>query len=185
MLKPNWALPSPRRDHALVQCVRALWTLPTNVVGHTAGLLCTGRLPRAVRGPSAVGYVYWVPARLRVAVALGHAILISRERFRPEVLPYVLAHELAHTRQHDVLGPLYLPLHITAQSISFLLSLILPGRVPSRVHAYNPLEQTFLCLGASLVWQLDRAGEVSLEQRDELMVTLGLNPSALRELGLL
>jgi hypothetical protein len=60
----------------------------------------------------------------------------------------VLAHELAHTRQHDVLGPLYLPLHILAQTTSTALSLILPGRVRSRVHAYNPLEHTFICLGA-------------------------------------
>jgi len=60
----------------------------------------------------------------------------------------ILAHELAHTRQHDVLGPLYLPLHILAQGLSALLSLGHPPR-HSRVHDNNPLEQTFICLGAS------------------------------------
>jgi hypothetical protein len=87
------------------------------------------------------------------AVTLGHAIL-----HRPGLLDgpsltsrLTLAHELAHTRQHDWLGPLYLPLHIAAQLTSAALSWTTGGRrrpAVSRVHDYNPLEQTFICIAA-------------------------------------
>ena len=135
--------------------VRGIWTLPTNLVGHLAGLLVSGRRPRRVGGPAATGWLYpirrgwgldWVGA-----VTLGHAIL-----YRPGVLDaptlaarLTLAHELAHTRQHDWLGPLYLPLHLLAQSVSAVLSWCRRERpVVSRVHDHNPLEQTFICLAA-------------------------------------
>jgi hypothetical protein len=136
---------------------RTIWTLPTNLVGHLAGLLVSGRRPRRVGGPAATGWLYpirrgwgldWVGA-----VTLGHAIL-----YRPGVLDLpvlqarlTLAHELAHTRQHDWLGPFYLPLHILAQAVSALLSWC-GGRSPvvSRVHDHNPLEQTFICIAAGL-----------------------------------
>jgi hypothetical protein len=81
-------------------------------------------------------------------VTLGHVILHRRDFFTGRAGQLILAHELAHTRQHDVLGPLYLPLHVLAQAISATLSL--GQRVHhSRVHDYNPLEQTLICLAAS------------------------------------
>lgn len=153
MLANRVRWPRPRSRHPLLALARWLWTLPTNIVGHAAGLLASGRLPSRVGGAAAVGWLYpirrgrgldWVGA-----VTLGHAIL-----HRPGLLDgralvqrLTLAHELAHTRQHDRLGPLYLPLHISAQAISALLSL--GGRpIVSRVHDRNPLEQTFICISA-------------------------------------
>jgi hypothetical protein len=146
--------PRPRSGNPLLAAARALWTLPTNVVGHAAGLLVSGgRRPQRVGGPAAVGWLYPIRPGLGLdwvgAVTLGHAIL-----HRPGMLSggtlrarMTLAHELAHTRQHDRLGPLYLPLHALAQAASALLSI---GRRPavSRVHDHNPLEQTFICLSA-------------------------------------
>jgi hypothetical protein len=85
------------------------------------------------------------------AVTLGQAIL-----YRPRLLDgddlrarLTLAHELAHTRQHDWLGPLYLPAHALCQAASAVVS-VLTSRpaVVSRVHDWNPLEQTFICLAA-------------------------------------
>jgi hypothetical protein len=138
----------------LVRAARAVWTLPTNVLGHLAGLVASGgQRPRRVAGPAAAGWLYpirpgrgldWVGA-----VTIGHAIL-----HRPGMLDgpdlrarLTLAHELAHTRQHDWLGPLYLPLHLLAQAASALASIGRPV-VVSRVHDRNPLEQTFICLAA-------------------------------------
>jgi hypothetical protein len=137
-----------------VRAARAVWTLPTNLLGHAAGLLVSGgRLPRRVGGPAAVGWLYPIRRGLGLdwvgAVTLGHAIL-----HRPGMLDgpslrarLTLAHELAHTRQHDFLGPLYLPLHALAQLGSAVLSLGHPP-VVSRVHDHNPLEQTLICLSA-------------------------------------
>jgi hypothetical protein len=145
--------PRPRSRAPVARTLRALWTLPTNLVGHLAGLLVSGGRPRRVGGPAARAWVYAIRPGLGLdwvgAVTLGHAILA-----RPGMLDgpgrhsrLTLAHELAHTRQHDWLGPLYLPLHVLAQSLSAALSL--GGRaVVSRVHDHNPLEQTFICLGA-------------------------------------
>ena len=135
--------------------VRGIWTLPTNLLGHLAGLLVSGRWPRRVGGPAATGWLYPIRRGLGLdwvgAVTLGHAIL-----YRPGLLDgltlsarLTLAHELSHTRQHDWLGPLYLPLHILAQSVSAVLSCCLGERpVVSRVHDHNPLEQTFICIAA-------------------------------------
>jgi hypothetical protein len=105
-----------------------------------------------VGGPAAVGWVYEIRPGLGLdwvgAVTLGHAILHRRGMFDDGLRGrLVLAHELAHTRQHDLLGPLYLPLHILAQAASAALSWGRPV-VISRVHDRNPLEQTFICLGA-------------------------------------
>jgi hypothetical protein len=158
MLPGRLRRPRPRRRGAVVGLARALWTLPTNLIGHAAGLLVSGRPPRRVRGPAAAGWLYPIRSGLGLdwvgAVALGHAIL-----YRPGLLDdaagggtptarLILAHELAHTRQHDLLGPLYLPLHILAQVVSAIL---MRGRTPivSRVHDANPLEQTFICIPAS------------------------------------
>jgi hypothetical protein len=153
MLAARVRWPRPRRRVALVRAVRALWTLPTNVVGHVAGLVVSGGRPRRVGGPAAWAWVYAIRPGLGLdwvgAVTLGHAILA-----RPGVLDgpslharLTLAHELAHTRQHDWLGPLYLPLHVLAQLASAALSV--GGRpTVSRVHDDNPLEQTFICIAA-------------------------------------
>jgi hypothetical protein len=147
--------PRPRSRHPAVVAARWIWTLPTNILGHAAGLLVSGRLPRRVGGPAAVGWLY--PIRDGVgldwvgAVTLGHAILHRRGMLEGTRLPQrlTLAHELAHTRQHDWLGPLYLPLHVLAQAISAALSVV--GRpVVSRVHDHNPLEQTFICIAAGV-----------------------------------
>lgn len=134
--------------------MRGLWTLPTNLLGHLAGRLVSGRAGQRVGGPAAIGWLYPIRDGLGLdwvgAVTLGHAIL-----YRPGLLDgrslsarLTLAHELAHTRQHDRLGPLYLPLHILAQAASALLSI---GRtvVVSRVHDRNPLEQSWIAISAS------------------------------------
>jgi hypothetical protein len=131
-----------------------LWTLPTNVIGHLAGLLVSGgRLPARVRGPAASAWLYRIrPGRgldWVGGVTLGHAILYRPGLFDGRLGRFVLAHELAHTRQHDWLGPFYLPLHILAQTTSALISLAAAGPAYSRVHDHNLLEQTFICLGAS------------------------------------
>jgi len=130
-----------------------LWTAPTNLIGHLAGVLASGgQRPRRVSGPAAAAWLYPIRPRLGLdwvaAVTLGHVVLYRRGLFDGMTGRLILAHELAHTRQHDWLGPLYLPLHILAQSVSALLSI---GERPrhSRVHDNNPLEQTFICLGAS------------------------------------
>jgi hypothetical protein len=134
--------------------VRGVWTLPTNVLGHVAGFVASGgKLPRRVGGPAAVGWLYPIKAGIGLdwvgAVTLGHAILYRRGFVEGRELRarLVLAHELAHTRQHDRLGPLYLPFHIAAQAASTLLSFGRPVII-SRQHDRNPLEQTFICLGA-------------------------------------
>ena len=153
MLAARIRWPRPRSRGFVARALRGLWTLPTNLVGHLAGLVVSGGRPRRVGGPAARAWLYPIRRGLGLdwvgAVTLGHAILA-----RPGMLDgptlharLTLAHELAHTRQHDWLGPLYLPLHILAQSTSAALSL---GGSPvvSRVHDHNPLEQTFICLSA-------------------------------------
>jgi hypothetical protein len=136
---------------------RAIWTLPTNIVGHLAGVLASGRWPRRVGGAAATGWLYPIRRGMGLdwvgAVTLGHAILYRPGLLDGPSLParLTLAHELAHTRQHDWLGPLYLPLHILAQATSAALSWIRDGRSGprvSRVHDYNPLEQSFICIAA-------------------------------------
>jgi hypothetical protein len=136
-----------------VRALRALWTLPTNLLGHAAGLAVSGRLPRRVSGPAAVGWLYPIRRGLGLdwvgAVTLGHAILYSRGLLDGGAMRarLTLAHELSHTRQHDLLGPLYLPVHLLAQATSAAFSI---GGAPtiSRVHDWNPLEQTLICLSA-------------------------------------
>jgi hypothetical protein len=129
-----------------------LWTLPTNLLGNLAGLLASGGPPVRVKGSAASAWLYAIRPGLGLdwvgAVTLGHAILHRPRMFDGRRGQLILAHELAHTRQHDWLGPLYLPLHIVAQSASALISLF-TARHHSRVHDHNPLEQTFICLGAS------------------------------------
>jgi hypothetical protein len=112
----------------LIRLIRGLLALPTNLLGHLAGLVFSGRPPRRVRGPAAVGWLYPIRHGLGLdwvgAVTLGHATL-----YRPGMLDdgtlktrLTLAHELAHTRQPDLLGPLYLPLHIVSQAAGALIT---------------------------------------------------------------
>lgn len=153
MLAARVRWPRPRSRGLFARALRALWTLPTNVLGHVAGLAVSGARPRRVGGPAARAWVYPIRPGLGLdwvgAVTLGHAILA-----RPGLLDgpalharLTLAHELAHTRQHDWLGPLYLPLHIASQAVSAAISLASPP-VVSRVHDHNLLEQTLICIGA-------------------------------------
>lgn len=146
--------PRPRSRAPWLRFLRGLWTLPTNLLGHAAGLAASGRRPERVGGPAARGWLYPIRGGIGLdwvgAVTIGHAIL-----HRPGLLDtgtpaarLTLAHELAHTRQHDRLGPLYLPLHILGQTVSALLSLGRPV-VFTRVHDRNPLEQSWIAISAS------------------------------------
>jgi hypothetical protein len=170
--------PRPRSRAFVAQAWRALWTLPTNVLGHVAGLAVSGGRPRRVGGPAARAWLYEIRPGLGLdwvgAVTLGHAIL-ARPGFLDGAAPHArltLAHELAHTRQHDWLGPLYLPLHILAQSISAACSL--GGRpVVSRVHDRNPLEQTFICIGAGATRPPYPAGLETEPERERFLAAFG------------
>jgi hypothetical protein len=178
MLWPRIATPSIRSKVWLLALPRRLWTFPTDVFGHLACLAVCRRAGRRVGGVAAEGYLYvmvpdgwlaWIGA-----ITLGHAILCRSDLLEGELGRVLLAHELAHTRQHDVLGPFYLPLHAVAQVLSALLALVLPGRVPSVIHAYNPLEQTFICLGATAVRSLADGELVSKQNREELLARFGV-----------
>jgi hypothetical protein len=166
-LAPRIRLPrARRRPLAPISWLWSAWLLPTNIVGHLAGRLVGRRSvehPRRIQGPAASASLYEIRPGLGLdwvgAVTLGHVILHRRRFFTGQHGKLILAHELAHTRQHDILGPLYLPLHILAQSISAVLSLGRPAR-HSRVHDYNPLEQTFICLGASGYGRLAQGNSV-------------------------
>jgi hypothetical protein len=173
VLRPRVAIPSIRSKAWPIALLRRIWTLPTDVCGHLACLAVCRRAGRRVGGVAAEGYLYvmvpdcwlsWIGA-----ITLGHAILCRSDLLEGELGRVLLAHELAHTRQHDVLGPFYLPLHASAQALSALLSLVLPGRVPSVVHAYNPLEQTFICLGATAVRSLADGELLSKQDREALL----------------
>ena len=183
MLQPNVTIPAPRpRLPAPLRWLWALWTLPTNLVGHAAGLLVSGRLPARVVGPAARAWLYPIRSGLGLdwvgGVTLGHAILFRPGLFDGRLGRFILAHELAHTRQHDWLGPAYLPLHILAQATSALISLFAPHPPWSRVHDHNPLEQTFICLGASAYGPLARGEPVPPQGRsvdgDALLAAFGV-----------
>jgi hypothetical protein len=153
MLASRVRWPRPRSRRVLARMVRWSWTLPTNLIGHLAGLIVSGRRPTRVGGGAASGWLYTIRPGLGLdwvgAVTLGHAILQRPGFLGGDDLHarLTLAHELCHCRQHEWLGPLYLPLHILAQATSAVLSFGGPVSV-SRVHDRNPLEQTFICLAA-------------------------------------
>ncbi len=154
MLSGHLRRPRPRSRLAWVRGLRAVWTLPTNLLGHLAGLAVAGRRPRRAGGPAALGWLYPIRPGIGLdwvgAVTIGQAILYTRGMLDGPSLSarLTLAHELAHTRQHDRLGPLYLPLHGLLQAVSALLSLGRPVAF-SRVHDRNPLEQRWICISAS------------------------------------
>jgi hypothetical protein len=133
----------------LVRAARFLWTLPTNLIGHAAGLIATHRLPVRVGSHVAPGWLYLLspsPRAMFGAIALGDAVISAPELLHGERGRIVLLHELSHVRQHSWLGPFYLPLHGIAQLVSIVLFLIRPKPGGSPLHAYNPLEQKFLCV---------------------------------------
>lgn len=72
---------------------------------------------------------------------------------------WLLAHELAHTRQHDWLGPAYLPLHAVFQILSALIYIVRPVARYSPIHAYNPLERTFICVPVDAIVEQKSEGE--------------------------
>jgi len=167
--------PSPRTRNPLLRALRFAWTLPTNVVGHLAGVLASGSSGRLVRSDLAVGRVYVIRApfvRSVGGVTLGHAILLSPTYAEGQLGRLVLAHELAHTRQHDVLGPFYLPAHAVAQLVSALRWVVMPVPGSDPVHAHNRLEQRWLFLGHAWVRRLQR-GEGDAEVTERLLQRLG------------
>jgi hypothetical protein len=161
-------MPPPRPSGFATRFLRGVWTLPTNALGHVAGVLVSGSLGAKVGSDRARGrlFVIRVPGfRWVGGVTLGHAILLSPRLSDGLLGRLVLAHELAHTRQHDVLGPFYLPLHVLAQIASALFWIVSPVPGSDPVHAHNPLEQRWLFLGHAAIDEL-LAGERMT--RDEL-----------------
>jgi len=170
--------PPPRSRNPLVRPLRFLWTLPTNLVGHAAGLAVSlGRPARRVEGPAAVATLYPIRipgVRAIGAITLGNAVLYDPALLDESLLGRILlAHELAHTRQHDILGPLYLPAHIVAQLVCAALYLIRPaGRDP--IHGRNPLEQRWLCLGFDACFELAEGQRLDPEARERLLEAFGV-----------
>lgn len=166
------SIPAPRSEHPLTRLARTAWTAPTTALGHVAGRFVAKGAPGfVIDGPLARATFY--PIRRRgfgfiAAVTLGHVVLFDDVRFRGRMARIVMAHELAHTRQHDVLGPLYLPLHAAAQLVSAALWLVRPlGR--SAVHAYNPLERTWIAFSIDAV---DALAALGVDRRDEIEALL-------------
>jgi hypothetical protein len=141
-------LPPARSLNPLVRVVRALWTLPTNLVGHALGWLVTRARPERIGGPAAWASLYRLRSaplsRALGAIAIGNVILAEDQFVSGARGRWVLAHELSHTRQHAWLGPLYLPVHLVLQIISVAASLFRPVANFPAQHAYNPLERLIL-----------------------------------------
>jgi hypothetical protein len=78
MLPSRVRWPRRRSRRPLTALLRALWTLPTNLVGHAAGLLVGVGPARRVGGPAARGWLYIIRRGIGldwvVAVTIGHAI---------------------------------------------------------------------------------------------------------------
>jgi hypothetical protein len=169
--------PTPRSQNPLVRLVRGLWTLPTNALGHAAGVVVSAGLGQSLQSELASGrlYVIRLPGLSRIGgVTLGNAILLSPSFCEGLRGHLVIAHELAHTRQHDLLGPLYLPLHILAQATSAAIYVVRPDPTSDPVHAYNPLEERWLFLGHRAIDELARGDRWPQEQRDALLQALGI-----------
>ncbi|MFK8001858.1 MAG: hypothetical protein AB8H86_19845 [Polyangiales bacterium] len=165
--------------------LRALWTLPTNLVGHGLGRLLCRTPPKLVEGPAARGSLYRLPKGVPGigAIALGSAILYDPRFVHGRKARSIITHELAHTRQHDCLGPLYLPMHIVCQGISVLLSVVTRRRSYSLVHGYNPLEQRWICLGVGHIDGLAHGTLMSPDEAEAFFDKFGLGQSAWRSLG--
>ncbi len=133
--------------------LRALWTMPTTLIGHAAARISGCGRPERIGGPATRAWLYRLPPRRFRgfgAIAIGHAI-IAEPAFLERYGAWLLAHELAHTRQHDWLGPAYLPLHALSQLASALIYAIRPRAGFSPWHTYNPLERVFICVPADAV----------------------------------
>ena len=173
MFRP--CLPPARSERTVVRAARALWTLPTNVLGHLVGLLAARSLPTRVGGPAARASLYRLrsspAARLLGAMAIGNVILAEEGFISGPRGRWVLAHELSHTRQHAWLGPLYMPAHGLFQVMSALISILRPvPKVPPQ-HAYNPLERIVLHVPFDVL--VDPAA-VEDRDRDRIFAALGL-----------
>lgn len=169
--------PPGRSNARLLRALRLLWTLPTNLVGFTAGVLVSGTTGTRIGSPAAQARLFIV--RLRIfawvkGITLGHAILLAPDFAEGTFGRLVLAHELAHTRQHDVLGPFYLPLHAIAQALSAAMWIVKPVHGSDPVHAHNPLEEKWLFMGHSAIAQLMRGERMSVEDRDRWLDSLGV-----------
>lgn len=178
MLKPTLRWPAPRREVGWLRLARRIWTFPTTTLGHCVARWLTSEPPRRLSGPAAEAWLYLIPdGRRRIsAITIGHVIIFKRERLRGLEGGLILAHELAHTRQHEWLGPLYLPLHAACEVTSAILARLLRAPpIVSAVHAYNPLEQTFICIGAGACRPLSRGElEAPFDVR-AFMRTLGVD----------
>ncbi|MEM9187689.1 MAG: hypothetical protein AAGF12_00835 [Myxococcota bacterium] len=169
--------PRDRSRHPAARLLRGLWTAPTNLLGHAAGVLASGSRGQLLSGDAAVGrlYVIRLPLLRRIGgVTLGHAILLSPRYTEGLLGRLVIAHELAHTRQHDVLGPLYLPAHIVAQTVSALVWPFARIEGSDPVHAHNPLEERWICLGHSAIRDLMHGKRFTEQEREQLLSRLGV-----------
>ena len=133
--------------------LRALWTLPTTLIGHAAARIydCDG--PERIGGLATRAWLYRLPpGRFEGfgAIAVGHTIIVE-PAFLERYGPWLLAHELAHTLQHDWLGPAYLPSHALSLLTSALIHAFRRRPGFSRWHTYNPLERIFICVPADAV----------------------------------
>ncbi len=132
---------------------RALWTMPTTLIGHAAARICGCAGPERIGGQATHAWLYRLPpGRFEGfgAIAIGHAIVVE-PAFLKRHGDWLLAHELAHTLQHDWLGPAYLPLHGLALLTSALIYAIRPRPGLSPWHTYNPLERVFICVPVDAV----------------------------------
>ncbi|MCB9641168.1 MAG: hypothetical protein H6727_19880 [Myxococcales bacterium] len=175
-LFPRWSWPAPRSQMWILRILRFLWTLPTNVLGHTIGWCLSLQKPHYFEGPAAHGWFYRLPRFLPKmgAVALGHAILYSASFLDGPHASAIMAHELAHTRQHEWLGPFYLPAHILCQAVSLCLCLLGRKVVYSPVHDFNPLEQTWICLGVGAIGPLVQGKLLTPEEKETYLRLFGL-----------
>jgi hypothetical protein len=156
---------------------RAIWTLPTNLIGHLIGMVLTWRRAERIGSRAARGWLYRIrfrPIQPIGAVTLGHVILASPQFLEGLHGRVVLAHELSHARQHDVLGPAYLPLHMAMQLGCALAFLFHPVAGSDPVHARNPLEQQWLCLGFDAYRELVRGERLSEEEREAYLRAFGV-----------
>jgi hypothetical protein len=156
---------------------RAIWTLPTNLLGHAVGVLVSGSRGERVGSDAAPGWLY----RIRFsslkpigAITLGHVVLASPEFLEGVHGRVVLAHELSHARQHDILGPAYLPIHGAIQVACAIAFLVRPLAGSDPVHARNPLEQRWLCLGFDAYRDLVRGKRLTDEERERYLEGFGV-----------
>lgn len=161
-------VPPPRSQKLAVRFVRALWTLPTSLLGHALGLLLTRRAPERIGGVAASAALYRLQSsafsKALLGIAIGNVIIADAEFVSGDSGRWVLSHELSHTRQHAWLGPFYLPVHLLFQIVSVIASLVRPLSGFPPQHAYNPLERRILyvpfdvLLDPSRVADADRQG---------------------------